>query len=310
VGNPGDLSWEGLQQLGTCTIYPRTSDEEFLARVKDAEIVLTNKVQVRKEHFEQLPNLRYIGVLATGYNVVDTQAASAHGVVVTNIPAYSTHSVAQMVFAHILAITNGVEHYTYEVKDKDRWATCKDFSFQDTPLTELDGKTIGIVGLGHTGMAVARMALGFGLKILAYTSKNELQLPPEIKKADLDTLFAESDIVTLHCPLTPATENLVDAARLKQMKPTSILINTSRGQVVNARDLAEALDNGVIYAAGVDVLENEPPRADNPLLKARNCYITPHIAWATREARVRLMQIAVDNVRAFVEGRPQNVVNP
>ena len=308
AGNPGDLSWEGAEALGECTIYDRTAPTEKLERVKDAEIVLTNKVPFCAEDFEKLPNLKYIGVLATGYNIIDTEAAKAHGVVVTNIPAYSTNSVAQMVFAHLLNITNSVQHYTDEAS-AGVWSRNPDFSYQDTQLMELHRKKIGIVGLGNIGKAVARIAIGFGMEVFAYTSKSHFQLPPEIHKMELDELFRECDIISLHCPLTPATNNLVNAERLKTMKPTAILINTSRGPVVNEQDLADALNNGTIYAAGVDVLSEEPAKADNPLLTARNCYITPHIAWATKDARIRLMQMTIDNLQAFLNGQPINVVN-
>lgn len=308
AGNPGDLSWEEIKSLGECTIYDRTAPEEKLERVKDAEIILTNKVPFNASDFDQLPSLKYIGVLATGYNIIDTEAAKAHGVVVTNIPAYSTNSVAQMVFAHLLNITNSVQHYTDEAR-AGVWSKNPDFSYQNTLLVELHRKKIGIVGLGNIGKAVARIAIGFGMEVFAYTTKSHFQLPPEIHKMDLDDLFRECDIVTLHCPLTPKTKNLVNAERLKTMKSTAILINTSRGPVVNEQDLADALNNGTIYAAGVDVLSEEPAVANNPLLTARNCYITPHIAWATKEARIRLMEITIENIKAFLDGQPVNVVN-
>ena len=309
VCNSGDLSWESLHALGNCTIYDRTAPEEMIERAKDADIVLTNKVCFHAADFNQLPKLKYIGVIATGYNVIDLEAAKAPGVVVTNIPAYSTNSVAQMAFAHILNIYNRVDHYATEIREENAWVKSADFSYLNTPLLELYGKKIGIVGLGNTGSATARIAIGFGMQVFAYTSKSDFQLPHEIKKMELDDLFRECDIISLHCPLTPATQNLVNAERLKLMRPTAVIINTSRGPVVNAHDLAEALNNGQIMAAGIDVLETEPPKADNPLLKARNCYITPHIAWASQEARTRLMEIMVNNVKAFIEGNPVNVVN-
>lgn len=308
AGNPGDLSWDGLKQLGDLTVYDRTAPAEVIERAKDAEIVLTNKVCMGEAEISQLPKLKYIGVIATGYNIIDLKAATSHGIVVTNIPAYSTNSVAQMAFAHILAIYNRVEHYT-EQAHQGVWSRSKDFSYQDTPVMELHGKKIGIIGLGHTGMATARIAIGFGMDVYAYTSKSELQLVPEIKKASLDEIFSQCDIVSLHCPLTDSTRGLVNAERLNKMKPTAIVINTSRGPVVNEQDLADALNSGRIMAAGIDVMEQEPPRADDPLLSARNCFITPHIAWASREARVRLMQILTDNVKAFIDGQPVNVVN-
>ncbi len=308
AANPGDLSWERLEALGECTVYPRTTDEQLLERAANAEILLTNKVIINRTTIEALPQLKYIGVLATGYNVVDVAAAKEHGIVVTNIPAYSTPSVAQMVFAHILNITQRVGHYADEARH-GVWTACQDFSYSNTPLWELQGKKIGIVGLGNTGYNTARIAIGFGMKVHAYTSKSRLQLPPEIRKAELDELFATCDIVSLHCPLTADTHHLVNESRLKLMKPSAILINTGRGPLVNEQDLANALNNGTIYAAGVDVLSTEPPRADNPLLSAKNCFITPHIAWATQEARQRLMEIACNNVEQFIKNKPQNVIN-
>ena len=308
AANPGDLSWEEIKQLGECTIYDRTSPAEVLERSQGAEILLTNKTVLNAETINALPSLRYIGVLATGYNIVDTEAARARGVTVTNIPAYSTDSVAQMVFAHLLNICQQVQHHSEEVR-KGRWSSNPDFCFWDTPLIELRGKKMGIVGLGHTGSRTARIAISFGMEVYAYTSKSAFQLPHEIKKMELDELFAECDIISLHCPLTPDTREMVNVYRLSLMKPTAILINTGRGPLVNEQDLADALNSGRIYAAGLDVLSQEPPRADNPLLTARNCYITPHIAWASTAARERLMQIAVENVKAFIEGKAINVVN-
>lgn len=307
AANPGDLSWDGMKALGECVIYERTAPEQVLERAAGAEVVLTNKVVITAEHIAALPDLKYIGVLATGYNIVDVEAARNRGIVVTNIPAYSTDSVAQMVFAHILNICLQVQHYTEEVRN-GRWTSSPDFCFWDTPLMELSGKKMGIVGLGHTGSATARMAIGFGMQVCAYTSKSHFQLIPEIKKMELDELFRECDIVSLHCPLNEQTRGMVNAARLKTMKPTAILINTGRGPLVNEQDLADALNNGTIYAAGVDVLSQEPPRADNPLLHARNCFITPHIAWASGEARQRLMQIAVDNLNGYITGKVVNNV--
>lgn len=308
AANPGDLSWERLEALGECTVYPRTTDEQLLERAANADILLTNKVIINRTTIEALPQLKYIGVLATGYNVVDVAAAKEHGIVVTNIPAYSTPSVAQMVFAHILNITQRVGHYADEARH-GVWSACQDFSYSNTPLMELQGKKIGIVGLGNTGYNTARIAIGFGMKVHAYTNKSRLQLPPEVRKMELDELFATCDIVSLHCPLTEETRELVNERRLKLMKPSAILINTGRGPLVNEQDLANALNNGTIYAAGVDVLSTEPPCADNPLLSAKNCFITPHIAWATQEARQRLMEIACNNVEQFIKNKPQNVIN-
>lgn len=308
AANPGDLSWEGLRTLGECAIYDRTAPEEVLERAVGAEVILTNKVVITADHMLALPELKYIGVLATGYNVVDTTAANERGILVTNVPAYSTASVAQMVFAHILNMTQQVQHHSEEVR-KGRWTNSKDFCFWDTPLIELREKKIGLVGLGNTGYTTARIAIGFGMQVFAVTSKSHFQLPPEIKKMDLDQLFTECDIISLHCPLTPETKELVNARRLAMMKPSAILINTGRGPLINEQELAEALNNEKIFAAGIDVLSTEPPRADNPLLTAKNCYITPHIAWATFEARERLMNIAIGNLQAYMAGKPENVVS-
>lgn len=307
TANPGDLSWDKLKELGECTIYERTAPNEVLERAADAEALLTNKVVLNRETIAALPDLKYIGVLATGYNVVDITAACEHGIIVTNIPAYSTPSVGQMVFAHILNITQQVHHYSEKVSRGD-WSKSPDFCFYDTPLIELLGKKIGIIGLGQTGYNTARIAIGFGMKVWAVTSKSRLQLPPEIRKADLDQVFHECDIISLHCPLTDSTRGLVNANRLSLMKPTSILINTGRGPLVNEQDLADALNTGKIYAAGLDVLSEEPPRSNNPLLTARNCFITPHIAWANFEARQRLIHITVSNLKAYIDGKPVNVV--
>ena len=307
AANPGDLNWDELKALGECTIYDRTAPGEVLKRSADAEVILTNKTIITAEHIAALPALKYIGVLATGYNIVDIGAAKEHNIIVTNIPAYSTASVAQMVFAHLLNITSQVQHHSEEVH-KGRWTQSKDFCFWDTPLIELQGKKLGTVGLGHTGMATARIAFGFEMEVCAYTSKSPLQLPHGIKKMELDELFAKCDIVSLHCPLTDATREMVNARRLALMKPTAIIINTGRGQLVNEQDLADALNCGKIYAAGIDVLSQEPPLAANPLLNARNCYITPHIAWASTAARQRLMDIMLNNIRAYLEGKPINNV--
>ena len=299
--NPGDLSWDAMSALGDLTVYDRTSPSELLARAEGAEVLITNKTLIAADDMAALPELKYIGVLATGYNVVDIEAAKARGIVVTNIPAYSTASVAQMVFAHLLNITQRVGYYADE-NAKGRWSGSKDFCYWDTNLVELDGKKMGIVGYGNIGQATARIALAFGMEVLAYTSKALAELPEGVKKVALDELFAESDVVSLHCPLTPDTKELVNASRLKLMKPTAILINTGRGPLVNEQDLADALNQGVIAAAGLDVLSVEPSTADNPLLSAKNCFITPHIAWATKEARTRLMDIAVNNLKSYQKG--------
>ena len=307
AANPGDLSWEPLKQFGTLTVYPRSAANEVEERAKDADIILTNKVAFTEKVFARLPHLKYLGILATGYNIADLEAAKLHGVVVTNIPAYSTDSVVQMTFAQILNITNRIGHYA-QLNREGRWSSNPDFCYWDTDLVELDGKKLGIIGLGNTGQATARIAAAFGMQVCAYTSKPQSQLPGGIRKMELDELFRECDVVSLHCPLTPDTKELVNATRLALMKPTAILINTGRGPLVNEKDLADALNKGVIAAAGLDVLSSEPPQYTNPLLTAKNCFITPHIAWATKEARVRLMQIAVGNLKGFIKGEIVNNV--
>lgn len=306
--NPGDLSYECLQQFGTLKVYDRTTPDQVVERAKEAEALLTNKVVLGENEFAQLPHLRYVGVQATGYNVVDVEAARRYGIIVTNIPAYSTASVAQMVMAHLLNITQSVDYYAQQ-NYAGRWSTNPDFCYWDNRLIELAGKQMGIVGFGRTGSAVARLAQAFGMRIVTYTSKPQDTLPDGVEKCSLDTLFATSDVVSLHCPLVPATHHLVNAERLAQMKATAILINTARGPIVDEEALAQALNSGQLYAAGVDVLCEEPPRVQSPLLKARNCFVTPHIAWATLEARTRLLQICEANLRAFIEGHPQNVVS-
>lgn len=305
---PGDLNWDGWGSLGDLTIYDRTSPEEVVERGRDAEIVITNKVVITRQNMEQMPKLRYIGVLATGYNIVDVEAAHEHGIIVTNIPSYSTKSVAQLVFSHLLNIMNKVQKYADSVRAGD-WSSSKDFTYRLATQYELDGKTMGIVGLGHIGMQTARIADAFGMKVLAFTSKAAESLPDYISKASsLEDLFALSDVVSLHCPLTASTENMVCRRTLSLMKPSAILINTGRGGLVEEEALAEALREHRIMAAAVDVLNEEPPRHGSPLIALENCNITPHMAWATKEAVERLEQIAIDNVRAFLEGRPQNCV--
>ena len=303
--NPGDLSWKGMEALGELVVYDRTSPSEVMERSANAEVLITNKTVITAEHMAALPQLKYIGVLATGYNVVDIDEARHRGIVVTNIPAYSTASVAQMVFAHVLNITQRVGYYANE-NAKGRWTNSIDFCYWDTNLIELEGKKMGIVGLGNIGQATARIAQAFGMEILVFTSKEQSALPEGMKKVTLDELFAQSDVVSLHCPLTPDTKEMVNAARLRTMKPSAILINTGRGPLVNEQDLADALNEGRIAAAGLDVLSVEPSVFDNPLFNARNCFITPHIAWATKEARTRLMDIAVNNLKSYQEG---NVIN-
>ena len=305
--NPGDLSWEELERLGTLTVYDRTKPDETVARAADADIVLTNKVVLGQKEIALLPQLKYIGVLATGYNVVDTKAARERGIVVTNVPAYSTESVAQMVFAHLLTVTNRTEHYA-QLNRNGRWSESADFCYWDTNLTELAGKTFGIVGLGHIGSRVAQIALAFSMQVKALTSKSAATLPVGIQKADLQELLSTSDVLSLHCPLTENTRHLLNADSISLMKPAAIVINTGRGPLVNDSDMAEALAQGRIAAYCADVLTEEPPKPDNPLLKQPHAFITPHIAWATREARLRLIGTATANVRAFIEHHPQNVV--
>lgn len=308
AANPGDLSWEPLQELGELTVYDRTPASLVVERAKDADIILINKVLITEEVLSQLPRLKYIGVLATGYNVVDVKAATKRGIVVTNIPAYSTESVAQMTFAHILNITNRIGHYARQSRE-GRWSSNPDFCYWDTQLWELSGKTIGIVGLGNIGMRVATIARYFGMDVFAYTSKNSADLPEGIQKTTLDGLFAVSDIVSLHCPLTADTRHLINRESLEKMKEGSILINTGRGPLVDEEAVADALASGHLGGYGADVMIDEPPSPNNPLLAQRNAFITPHIAWATREARQRLMDICVRNVKAFIEGKRQNAVN-
>lgn len=303
--NGGDLSWNGISELGDLTVYDRTAPGEVIDRCHVAEAVLTNKVIITDEVMQALPQLKYIGVMATGYNVVDIDAARRRGIVVTNVPAYSTPSVAQMVFAHLLNITNQVALHDRQVHE-GRWAGNQDFCFYSAPLIELAGKQMGIVGLGQTGSAVAKIALALGMRVMAYTSKSQESLPEGIIKGSLDEMFATSDVVSLHCPLTPDTKHIVNAARLATMKPSAIVINTGRGPLVNEQDLADALNNGTIAAAAVDVLSTEPPAADNPLLAARNCHITPHIAWASQAARARLIDTLTSNLKGYISG---NVVN-
>ena len=308
TANPGDLSWGSLKELGEVTVYERTRREEIAGRAADADIVLTNKVVMDREMMGLLPRLKYIGVLATGYNVVDIEAARERDIIVTNVPAYSTESVAQTVFAHLLTVTNRTEHYAQQNR-QGRWAENMDFCYWDTELTELAGKTMGIVGLGHIGRRVAEIALAFGMQVKAMTSKKAEELPASIQKAELQSLLATADVVSLHCPLTEGTRHLIHRETLRLMKPSAILINTGRGPLVDDEALAEALNEGRLRAYCADVVTEEPPKADHPLLHAPNAFITPHIAWATVEARKRLLQTAIGNVEAFVNGHPVNVVS-
>ena len=307
TANPGDLSWDGLKAFGELKVYERTKPEELLERAKGAEVLLTNKVIIDADAMAALPQLRYIGVLATGYNVVDIEEAHKRGIAVTNIPAYSTMSVAQMVMAHLLNITNQVALHAEAVK-KGEWQKCKDFSFSKASLIELDGLTFGIVGLGNIGKQVAQMAQSMGMKVMAVSSKSEEVLRElNIRKATgYEQLFSEADVVSLHCPLTDETRHLVNSERLALMKPAAILINTGRGPLLDEQAVADALSAGKLYAVGVDVLEKEPPRKGSPLISAPRCYITPHIAWASAAARHRLINIATENVAAFMQGKTLN----
>ncbi len=303
--NPGDLSWEWLAEYGEYTVYDRTPADLIAERVEGCDIIITNKTPLRRDLLRTLTNLKYVGLLSTGYNIVDWDCCKEAGIPVCNIPSYSTTAVAQLTFALILEYTNAVAIHSESVHSGE-WAACKDFCYQKTPLTELLGKTIGIIGFGSIGKAVAKIALAFGMRVIATTNH---PAPFEgVEFTDRDTLLASSDFVSLHCPLTDKTEGMVNADFLAKMKPTAMLINTSRGQVVNENDLAQALENGVIASAGLDVLSQEPPKADNPLFGLKNCHITPHIAWAGYETRVRLMEICKENLKAFSLGKPINMV--
>ncbi len=305
--NPGDLNWEKLHSLGNCTIYDRTAPTEIVERASGAEIILINKVLITKEIIAQLPKAKYIGLLSTGVNVVDLAAAKEHGIIVTNVPAYSTHSVAQLVFALLFEITHHVGQHSDDVRN-GKWSAHKDFTFWDFSLIELSGKTMGIVGFGNIGQAVAKIANALGMNVQVFT-RSQKPHDDNIRFVDSETLFKTSDVLSLHCPLTEQTKNIINAKNLSLMKPSAILINTSRGGVVDEQALAEALNNDRLAGAGLDVLSTEPPQKNNPLLSAKNCIITPHFAWATREARIRLINVVIENVRAFLNGTPINVVN-
>jgi glycerate dehydrogenase len=306
--NPGDLSWEPMKELGHLRVYPRTNTDEVVVRSADADVLVINKIKITEDLLDSLPRLKFICVSATGYNVVDMQAACKHGVIVSNVPSYSTASVAQSVFAHLLNVTNRVDAYATQNR-QGMWSESPDFTYLNLPCTELSGKVIGIVGLGHIGRAVSSIAISLGMKVWAYTSKRKEDLPDGVEKKSLDELFAGADVVSLHCPQTQETFGMVNRKRLAQMKPTSILINTARGGLIDESAVAEALKYGTISAFCADVLYEEPPKSDNPLLNLENAYITPHIAWATREARERLMAVCVKNVDAFIKGKPINVVS-
>ncbi len=306
--NPGDLSWEQLQLLGECVIYDRTTVNETVTRALGFDILLTNKAPVSRDMIEQLPDLKYIGLLATGYNVVDIIAAAERHIPVTNVPEYGTQSVAQMVFSHLLNLCQHVAEHSNSVQ-QGRWTQSKDFCFWDFPLVELSGLTMGIVGLGRIGATVATTATAFGMKVIAFDPRTPSKLPEGVTLTDMETLFRKSDVISLHCPLTEQNRRFVNAEMLGMMKQNSFLINTSRGQLIDEVALADALNHGTIGGAGLDVLSVEPPDPNNPLLTARNCYITPHISWATRSARKRLMEMVYKNVDSFIHGKAINVVN-
>lgn len=307
--NPGDLSWSGMEALGRLDIYPRSAPSEIVCRIGDADAVIVNKTPIVRETMDQCPNLKYIGVLATGYNVVDVEAAREKGIVVTNIPTYGTAAVAQFVFALLLEICHHAAEHSQAVKQGE-WARCPDWCFWNYPLIELAGKTMGIIGFGRIGQATARIAQALGMKILAHDAYADGTLESEtLSYASLEEVLTNSDVISLHCPLLPATKGLINKKSIAQMKDGAILINTSRGPLVAEEDLAEALNTGKLYAAAVDVVSTEPIQPGNPLLRCPNCIITPHIAWAPKESRARLMEIAVDNLKAFIGGRPINIVN-
>lgn len=310
--NPGDLSWEGFERLGEVTLYDRTpvkDVKEIENRIGDAEIVITNKTPLTREIIKACPQIRYIGALSTGYNIIDTETAREQGILVSNIPAYGTDAVAQFTFALLLDICHHAAHHSQAVHE-GRWSSCADFCFWDYPLMELAGKTIGIVGFGRIGQAVGRLANAFGMKVLAYAVHRRLELETDVcRYTELEELFAQSDIISLHCPLFPATEGLVNKESISRMKDGVVILNTGRGPLIVEQDLADALNCGKVYAAGLDVVSTEPIRKDNPLLTAKNCLITPHITWASKESRQRLMDTAVRNLESFLAGKPMNVVN-
>lgn len=305
--NPGDLNWDALKQLGETEIYDRSSPEETGKRISDAEIVLTNKAVVTKEMIELAPRLKYIGVMATGYNIVDITVAHTRNIIVTNVPSYSTVSVAQLTFAFILEMANHTALYAESVRHGD-WIKSKDFSYQLRPIMELQGKTLGVIGFGQIGKAVAKIALAFGMKVIASHKHPERDQMQGVTFVDEKTCFREADILSLHCPLNEKNYQMVNKELLATMKPASLLVNTSRGGLINEGDLAEALNKGIIAGAALDVLSSEPPSGSNPLLHSKNCWITPHVGWATFEARSRLMEVVVNNIKAFLEGHPENEV--
>lgn len=307
--NPGDLSWEWLEKLGEVQFYDRTPAEKITERIMDAEIVLCNKVPIRKENINAAPNLKYIGVLATGYNVIDIEFAKEKGIVVTNIPTYGTASVGQFAIAMLLEICHHIGHHDKAVHD-GKWETNPDWCFWDYPLIELAGKTMGIIGFGRIGQTTGKIAQALGMNVLANDSYKNKELESETcKYVDLDELYKEADVIALHCPLFPSTEGMINKESIAKMKDGVIILNNSRGQLIVEEDLKDALNSGKVYAAGIDVVSTEPIKGDNPLLKAKNCFITPHISWAPKESRIRLMNFVEETLMAFLDGKPINVVN-
>lgn len=306
--NPGDLSWEGIRNFGELTVHDRTSPDEILQRSRGADVLFTNKTPIRENVLEQLTSLKFIGVLATGYNIIDVDAASRKGITVSNIPDYGSYSVAQLTMALLLELCHHAQRHSDTARE-GKWATSKDWCYWDFPLIELAGKTMGIIGFGNIGQKVGDMATSFGMNLLGSSrDRTDQSHRRNFRWAEIPELLRESDVVTIHCPLTPETKGLINSKSLASMKKSAFLLNTSRGPIIVDDDLATALNDGVIAGAGIDVLSVEPPPKDNPLFRAKNCVITPHIAWATKEARTRLMNMAVQNLEAFVNGAPQNVV--
>ncbi len=309
VLNPGDLSWEGFEKLGDVTYYDRTdtqNEAEVIERIGTAELVITNKVTISRNIIETCPSIKYLGLLSTGYNVIDLEAASERNIPVTNVPGYGSDAVAQFTFALLLEICNRVGYHSDVVKE-GKWTRCSDFCFWDYPLKDISGKTLGLVGYGAIGKTVANIAKAFGMKVIVYT--RTIREEEGITHVDLDTLFAQADVISLHCPLFENTKGMINKESIKKMKDGVILLNTSRGPLIEEADVAKALKSGKIYAAGLDVIESEPMKENHPLMGIENCIITPHIAWASKEARERLMEIAVENLKGFLEGKNQNVVN-
>lgn len=307
--NPGDLSWDALAALGELTVYDRTPADKIIERIGDADIVYTNKTPLSRETLDSCKNIRFIGVLATGYNVIDVDAAREKGIIVSNIPTYGTDAVGQFAIAMLLEICHHIGHHDQAVHE-GRWTNNDDWCFWDYPLIELAGKTMGIIGFGRIGQATGRIAKALGMKVIAYDSYQNEAAKTIGKYVDLDTLLRTSDVIALHCPLFPDTNGIINKDTIAKMKDGVIILNNSRGPLIVEEDLTEALDSGKVYAAGLDVVSTEPIKADNPLLGAKNCLITPHISWAPRESRQRLMDIAVDNLKQFLAGNPVNVVNP